>query len=133
NDKALLEGSGVSVLRAGDGRNEAVTEPRKRFNIARILGGIAEKLTQCVDRRVQAVVVADVRVRPKLLAQGDARNHLAWTFEKELQNAEGLFRQTDAQSVLTKFATGKINVEIAKTQLRLSGGGVGRRRKCANG
>jgi len=65
-----------------DRRDESVAQPRKRFHEARVLREIAQNAAQFVDRRIQAVFVADVGVRPELLAKRPASHHLACMFEQ---------------------------------------------------
>jgi len=69
-------------VRLLDRRDKTVSQPRKRFHKARVLGEIAQNAAQFVDGSIQAVFVADVGVRPELLAKRPASHHLACMFEQ---------------------------------------------------
>ena len=44
---------------AGDGCNEPVAAPGQRFDKPRVVGGVAQRLAQLIDRRIQAAVEID--------------------------------------------------------------------------
>ena len=59
-------------------RDKPVSAARQRFNVARHLGGVAERLAKARNRIVQAMVEIDERVGgPNLRAQLLASDHIA--------------------------------------------------------
>ena len=71
-----------------------------------MLGRIAQRSPQFVDRRVQPVLEIDERaVAPELFAELLARDQIAGFGEQEKQNLEGLARETDTHSAFAELAS----------------------------
>ena len=110
-----------SGLRTGcignfDVREEAVAAAGHGFDKAGTLGGIAQGLTDLVDRFVEPVVEIHERVRgPELLRKFLARYDLAGVLEQHRQDSERLLLKPDSQAVLAQFTRTKIHLEHPKT------------------
>jgi hypothetical protein len=71
---------------------------------ARRVGGVAQRLSQLIDRRVQAVVEVNEGIgRPDLGAKLFPIYYFARVTEQDSENAKGLFLQFDPQALLMKF------------------------------
>src|SRR5262249_41804994 len=80
------------------------TRARKRFDIARLFGRIAQGITQLLDRVVQTCIEVNKGVRrPKLLPEFVARNQVARMFEQKCKQLEGLILQFQADAVLVEL------------------------------
>ena len=95
-----------------DGRDEAVAAPMQRLDEPRIVGIVAERGAQPLDRRIQAVLEIDERPRrPQTLAQLFARHHFAGPLEHHRENFERLILQPDADAALAQLARAQIDLE----------------------
>jgi hypothetical protein len=71
---------------------------------ARRVGGVAQGLSQLIDRGVQAVVEVNEGIRrPDLGAEFFPIYYFPRVTEQDAENAKGLFLQFDPQSLLMKF------------------------------
>ena len=95
-----------------DRGDEAVAAPMQRLDEPRIVGIVAERRAQPLDRRIQAVLEIDERPgRPQALAQLFARHDFARTVEHRHENFEGLILKPDADSTLPQLARAHIDLE----------------------
>ena len=100
-----------------DVSDEAVAATSNGFDEAGTLGGVAERLTDLVDRLVEPVVEIHERVRgPELLLKFLATDDLAGVLEQHRQDLEGLLLKPDSQAALAQFASTKIQLEDPKTE-----------------
>jgi len=90
-----------SLARVMDRRQEAVAVTRNGFDVARVLGGIAQRGPQLGHGFVQAAVKINEGVhRPELVAKLFPSHHFAGVIEQEAQDLEGLFLQLDSNAAL---------------------------------
>jgi hypothetical protein len=83
-----LNGLNFGFLNFG---NKAITATRESFDVARIVGRIAEGLTQFVHRSVQAMAEVHKGIlRPDSFSQFFPGHELAGVFEKRGENFEWL-------------------------------------------
>src|ERR1017187_1771583 len=74
-----------------DRSNEPVSTASQLFDIARIGGGISQRLAHLIDRGVEAVVEVDKSVGgPELLLQLFARDHFTRPLQQQGQHLERL-------------------------------------------
>jgi hypothetical protein len=67
--------------------HEAVSEAGQGFYIARLIGGIAERLPELIDRRVEAMFeVTSSSSRPKAVAKIFTSHQVAGPFHQRVQN-----------------------------------------------
>ena len=96
---------------------EPVSATSNGFDEAGTLGGVAEGLTDLVDRLVEPVVEIHECVRgPEFLLKFLATDDLAGVLEQHRQNLEGLLLKPDSQAALAQFASAKIHLENPKTE-----------------
>jgi len=97
-------------------REEAVAATSNSFYKAGTLGGVAEGLTDFVDRFVEPVVEIDKSVcGPEFFLKFLSSYNLAGVLKKHRQDLEGLFLKPNAQAPLAQFASAKIQFENPKT------------------
>jgi hypothetical protein len=102
---------------SSDVSEEAVAAASDSFDEAGTLGGVAEGLTDFVDRLVEPVVEIHERLRgPEFLLKFLATDDLAGVLEQHRQDPEGLFLEPDSQAALAQFASTKIHFENPKTE-----------------
>src|SRR5258708_36227251 len=108
--------------------DESVAAAGQRLDIARVLCSIAKSLAQPVDGVVQTVIKINERVvRPELLAEFIACDHVAGTFQQHGQNLKRLILQPDSSAVLEEFSCAEIDFK------RPEPGGRGGRRGGGHG
>jgi len=96
---------------------ESVSATSNGFDEAGTLGGVAEGLTDFVDRLGEPVVEIHERLRgPEFLLKFLATDDLAGVLEQHRQDLEGLFLKPDSQAALAQFASTKIHLENPKTE-----------------
>ncbi len=104
-------------IRNFDFREEAVAATSNGFHKARTLGGVAEGLTDFVDRFVEPVVEIHESVcGPEFFLEFLAGYDLAGVLKQHRQDLEGLFLKANSQAVLAQFASTKIHFENPKTE-----------------
>jgi len=82
--------------------DEAVTAPRQRLDVARLLGRVAQSISQSLDRCVDAVIeLYNGVVGPQPNADILPQNSFTRPFQKHLQDLKRLLLQSDSNSVLT--------------------------------
>jgi hypothetical protein len=95
-----------------DWPDEPVTSPWQGFHKARIVGRIAQRLPNFVDRLIQASVEVHEGIsRPNRLLQILPRHHLARMPQQHRQDLKRLFLQLDLQPVLAQFASLEVEFE----------------------
>ena len=100
-----------------DVSEEAIAATSNSFDEAGTLGGVAEGLTDFVDRLVEPVVEIHERVRgPEFLLKFLATDDLTGVLEQHLQHLEGLLLEPDSQAALAQFASPKIHLEDPKSE-----------------
>jgi hypothetical protein len=117
-----------------DRSHEAVTQSGKRFDVARLLGGVAKCLSQPGDGGVQVVVEVDERVlAPEALAQIVAAHQFAGTFQQRDEEFERKSRQADPPSVPGQLPRARVRLERPEADRRVHqvpGGAVMVLRRC---
>ena len=84
----------------------------QRLDEPRIVGVVAERRAQPLDRGVQAVLEIDERPgRPQALPQLFTRHDFARTIEHHRENFERLILKPDADSALPQLARAQIDFE----------------------
>lgn len=100
-----------------DVSDEAVAATGNSFDEAGTVGGVAEGLTDFVDRLVEPVVEIHERVRgPECLLKFLSTDDLARALKQHGQHLEGLLLKPDSQAALAQFASPKIQLEHPKTE-----------------
>ena len=100
-----------------DLREEAVAATSNGFHKAGTFGGVAEGITDFVDRFVEPVIEIHKRVcGPEFFLKFLATYDLAGVLKQHRQDLEGLFLEPDSQAVLAQFASAKIQLENSKTE-----------------
>jgi hypothetical protein len=86
------------------GSYEAVSATRHRFDIPRILSGIAQHPPKLIHSSVEAVLEINKRpFVPDPLAQSFASNHIAGMGQYGQQNLKRLLGETDANAALEQM------------------------------
>ena len=89
----------------------------QRLHEPRMLGVVAERGAQALDRRVQPVLEVDERaVRPQPLPELVAGQHLAGPLEQHGQQLERLVLQAEAHAVLAQLARAEIELESSESE-----------------
>jgi hypothetical protein len=100
-----------------DVREEAVAATRNSFHKAWTLGGVAEGLSDFVNRFVKPVVEIHESVCvPEFLLKFLASYDLAVMLKQHRQDLKGLFLKPDSQAMLAQLARLKIQFENSKTE-----------------
>src|ERR1017187_5028346 len=100
-----------------DRSNEPVSTASQRFDIARIGGGISQRLAHLIDRCVEAVVEVDKSVGgPELLLQLFARDHFTRPLQQQGQHLERLPLQAQHHAALAQFACAEIELKLPKAR-----------------
>ena len=87
-----------------DRRDEAIASARQRLDEARVVGRVAERLAQLLDRRVEGVVEVDEGVgRPEPFAHRLAGDDLARAFQEHRQQLKRLVLQLQSDAVPAKL------------------------------
>lgn len=82
----------------------------------RIARRIAERVAELIGGGVETVVEADEGVRgPEPLADLFARDHFAWTLEKDGEQAKGLFLQAYLDTAPTELSVPEVRLENSET------------------
>jgi hypothetical protein len=98
-----------------DRRNETIAAAGQSFDEAGILGRIAERFAELIDRGSKAVVEVDDGVAaPEALLNFFAGHQLARAIEKANQDAKGLRLQPDADAGPAQFTGFGISLEKAE-------------------
>jgi hypothetical protein len=101
------------------GRYEPIPSSSDRLNESRILGRIAQRLTEFGYRCVEAVLKIDVSAtRPKMFAELVACDHFASVIEHQDENPKGLLLKFDAKAELPQLAGSPIHLERAEANPR---------------
>jgi hypothetical protein len=96
---------------------EAVAAPSNGFHKAGTFGGVAESLTNFVDRFVEPVVKIHESVcGPEFFLKFLASYHLAGVLKQHRQDLEWLCLKPNSQAALAQFASAKIQFENSKTE-----------------
>src|SRR5260370_28503288 len=99
----------------------AIAASSESFDVLRFVGGITQRLPQPIHSGADAVLELDNRVvRPKLLLNLFALDHLAGMLQEEYKDAEGLLRQTN------RSATERAQFSRAPVKLKALGPGTTR-------
>jgi hypothetical protein len=100
-----------------DLHKKAVTAPSNSFDKAGTLGGVAESLTDFIDRFVEPVVEIYKSVcRSEFFLEFLASYDLAVVLKQHRHDLEGLFLEANSKAVLAQFASAKIYFENPKTE-----------------
>ena len=100
-----------------DLREEPVAAPSNGFNKPWTVGGVAEGLTDFVNRFVEPVVEIHERVcGPEFFLKFLASYDIAGVLKQHRQDSEGLFLKPDSQAALAQFASAKIQFENSKPE-----------------
>ena len=83
---------------------------------ARILGRIAEGVSNLADGFVETVIEVDDRLRPDLCAQFLPADQFSWPFQQHSQQSKGLLLQWQALAMLRQLADSRIGFENPKSQ-----------------
>jgi hypothetical protein len=95
--------------------DEAVTPAWQRLDVPRIVGGIAQRIAQPLNRCVDAVVeLDDGVVGPQHLAQLFAGHQLARPVQQHDQDSERLLVEANLDPVLAQL--GGLNVEFERAE-----------------
>src|SRR6267143_1739380 len=87
-----------------DDTDESITFARVCFYVARLLGIFIQRPSKLLDRAVQASLKIDEYVvGPESLGKFLASHNLAWFFQQENQDLQGLSGKSDPDSVLPQF------------------------------
>jgi hypothetical protein len=105
---------GRVLVNDGDVGKEAIAAARDRFDKARILHGIAERLADLAHGLVEPVVVVDHRPRPQTALKFLARHDFARPFQQRREQLEWLLLQTDPPAAPGQHAVPRIGFEDAK-------------------
>src|SRR6266540_1161180 len=101
-----------------DRRDQPVPAARNRFDEPRVLARILERIAKLLDRVVQTGVEVDERIRsPEPLAQLVTRDDFAGALQQDLQDPEGLFRQTNLAAGPAELAGLCVEGEIAELDI----------------
>jgi hypothetical protein len=96
--------------------SEAITASWQGLDKAWCLGRVSQGLPKPLDGIVNSVVeIHEGIVRPESLAELFSGDQLAWLFQKDLQDSEGLFGQPDPRSVVKQFSSGLVYLERAES------------------
>jgi hypothetical protein len=93
-------------------RNESIAASRKRLDITRSLGVIAQGFAQTLHRVVDAFIEFDEGIRgPEALLKLFFRNELPGFLEENQQDSKRLVLEIDAHAVLAHFAGAWVDLE----------------------
>ena len=96
---------------------EAVAAASNGFHKAGTFGGVAEGVTDFVDRFVEPVVEIHKSVcGPESFLKFLASYDLAVVLKQHRQDLEGLFLKANSKAVLAQFASAKVQLENPKTE-----------------
>ncbi len=85
--------------------------------LARVIGGISQRLPQLIDRRVEAVVKVDEGIgRPILIAQLFACDYFARSLQQNSEYVEWLFLELDPDAPLAQLPGAQVHFERSKSQ-----------------
>jgi hypothetical protein len=116
-------GSGNLVART-DGRDQPVAPSRDRLDVARHVGGIAERVAQPLHDGVEPVLEVDVRVgRPEACAQLVARDQAARTLDQCEEDLQRLGRQYLPARDASQLARTWVEHEVAYPNGAIGGTG----------
>ena len=88
----------------------------QRLHESGIVGVVAERSAQPLDRRIQTVLEIDKRAgRPQTLAQLLARDDFTGALEHERENFERLILKPDPDAAFAKLARAKIDFERSES------------------
>ena len=91
--------------------DETVAAARKRFDVARIFVGVAERAAQSLDRGVHAVFEIHEGVGgPEAFLQFLAGEEFAGLFEEKREDLEGAAGEADLAAVFAQLAGAEINL-----------------------
>lgn len=97
--------------------DEPVSAARKRFNVARRLGGIAQYLTQARNRIVQAMIEINKRVSgPDLLSQLFARDYISGPLQQSSQDLQRLTLQAEAYAAFAQLTGANVQFKAIESQ-----------------
>src|SRR5439155_10567918 len=89
----------------------------ERFDEPRAVGAVAQRPAQTLDRRVQAVFEVDKgSLRPQLLTELVAGQHVAGTFEQHGQHLERLVLQAEPHAVLSELTRADVELESSEAE-----------------
>jgi len=104
---------------ARDGCDKPVSAPRQCLDKPGIVGGVAQRLAQFVDRRVQAVIKIDESIgRPDRRAQLFPGYYLAGMLQQQREHMEGLLLKLDPYALLAQFARPQVKLKRSEVQDR---------------
>ena len=102
-----------------EGSDEAVAALGKRLDEAGMVGGVAERLAQPPDRRVQVVLEIDEDVgRPEPALELLAGDDLTGMLEQGGEHLERLVAQPDADAALEEQTGRQVDREVAEAKDR---------------
>ena len=97
--------------------DETVTATGNGLDVARIVGGVAERSAEFVHGRVEAVFEVDEGAfGPYLLAELLASDNLTRMCEQAQEDLKGLSRQTDAYAAFEQLVCGGIDFKRSEGQ-----------------
>jgi hypothetical protein len=101
----------------GHRHDEPIPASRQRLDKSRVIGGIAERFPQLIDRRIQAVVEIHEGVgRPALIAKFFACDHFARPLQQDREDLKGLLLQSDPYALLAHLSSAHVHLERSEPQ-----------------
>src|SRR5262245_40944267 len=101
---------------------EPISALRKSFYKSRVRGGVSQRFSKLVNRRVQPLVeVAEAVTRPETLSQFFTANDLPGTIQKSCQHEKWLLLEPDGTTVLAQLSSGNIRFVRAESEPLLRG------------
>ena len=92
--------------------DKTISAAGQSFNEAGIAGRVAQRFSDLVHRRVQAVIEVNEGVsRPELFAEFLASHDSAGAFQQNSEHCERLFLDSEACAVLAKFARDQVRLK----------------------
>jgi hypothetical protein len=99
------------------GCDEAVAATGKGLDESRVIGRIAERVAECLDGGIQALIEVDVRsVGPQAGAQVFTTDYFAGMFQQGGENLQRLVAETNREASTEKFSLGKIQLKLTEAQ-----------------
>ena len=104
------------------GSKKAVSAARERLNETGIFGGVAQRIAQALDCRVQAVVEVHKRVgRLEAGVQIFPGNDFAGALEKHGQNLKGLLLEANLEAIAAELPGAKVYLKDSKADNSVCG------------
>ena len=102
-----------------DGRDEPVAAAGDGFDVRRLIGGIAQRLPDLADRRVDAGLDVDEDVRaPQPLGDLGARDELSRSLDQQDQQVHRLPPQLHPPALASQLVRTEVQLELAEAARR---------------